>query len=50
MNQLGKTALLLAAAGVGGWLLSRARQRPAYSFADKVVLITGGNFSITLGV
>ncbi len=47
MNQLGKTALLLAAAGVGGWLLTQAARR-RYSFAGKVVLITGGSRGLGL--
>jgi NAD(P)-dependent dehydrogenase (short-subunit alcohol dehydrogenase family) len=48
MNKATKTGLALAAVGLGGWLLSRARQRPAYSFADKVVLVTGGSRGLGL--
>src|SRR2546421_12321750 len=47
MNQLGKTALALAAAGLGAWLLARTR-RPEYTFAGKVVLITGGSRGLGL--
>lgn len=48
MNQLEKTALVLAGAGVGAWLLTRTLARATYSFADKVVLITGGSRGLGL--
>src|SRR4051812_4165091 len=43
MNALTKTALLAGAVGLGAWLVSRKIRREPYSFADKVVLITGGS-------
>ena len=47
MNRMEKTALVLAAAGAGAWLLTRARWTP-YSFRDRVVLITGGSRGLGL--
>jgi len=49
MNQLLKTALwATAAAGIGSWLLGRARAGSDYSFANKRVLITGGSRGLGL--
>lgn len=48
MNKSEKTALAVAAAGVGGWLLYQALKRPSFSFADKVVLVTGGSRGLGL--
>src|SRR5919202_4248954 len=49
MNRLGQAALALAAAGVGGWLLTRVRRaRAAVDFRGKVFLITGGSRGLGL--
>src|SRR5437588_436532 len=48
MLRFDKTIMLLAAGGAGLWLLARALRRPHYSFADKVVLITGGSRGLGL--
>src|SRR4051794_3054783 len=49
MNNLGKGALMLAAAGAGAWLLARARRgQDSFDFRDKVVLITGGSRGLGL--
>jgi short-subunit dehydrogenase len=47
MNRATKTALLLAAAGGGAWLLARA-VRPGFDFRGKVVLVTGGSRGLGL--
>jgi NAD(P)-dependent dehydrogenase (short-subunit alcohol dehydrogenase family) len=49
MNRLGTTALVVGAAGLGAWLLSRRlRQQEKFTIADKVVLITGGSRGLGL--
>ena len=42
-----KRALLLAAAGIGGYLAYRAL-KPRYDFRDKHVMITGGSRALGL--
>lgn len=48
MNTLAKTTLALAAAGVGTWLLNRARHGQSFDFRDKVAVVTGGSRGLGL--
>ena len=48
MTRADKTLLAMAAGGLGLWLLARARPRAEYSFANKVVLVTGGSRGLGL--
>ncbi len=45
---IARTALTLAAAGVGTWLLSRARGLGQFDFRDKVAMVTGGSRGLGL--
>ena len=48
MNRTDNALLLLAAGGLGLWWLTQSRPKKAFSFADKVVLISGGSRGLGL--
>src|SRR5437588_8524428 len=51
MNRVTTTGLVLAAAaGVGTWLLSRARARGQFTFHNKIAIVTGGSRGLGLVV